>query len=319
MLIALALGVERAFTVSPMAASNVRVDRILCAVTFSPSSRRVVAWAASLAGPYDGEVRLFHAVPTSDERAAAELEADSERVLKKLFTLGQGLPGRPRISAAVTEGDAAAEILRHARMVHADVIAVGMRRTRRKRKPAGRADRNHAPCPVLAVDETSRRSPPRSGALDQVVVAVNFLPASLAAADYAFALAHAADAQVTVVHVLPEHWDGPRRYDANVDETRQLVEGHFRQLLQATVSDISGASGNRSELVTSGRPCVELVRIVTARDAGLIVMGIDAGHKSQKKFGETTSCVMQLARRTVLLVPERLFREPEVGRSSRPH
>jgi nucleotide-binding universal stress UspA family protein len=321
-LIALALGVERAFTVSPMAASNVRVDRILCAVTFSPSSRRVVAWAASLAGPYDGEVRLFHAVPTSDERAAAELDADSERVLRKLFTLNQGLPGRPRISAAVTEGDAAAEILRHARMVEADAIAVGMHARDGSVSPLVARIAINAPCPVLAVDETTPRSPLRSGAFDQVVVAVDFLPASLAAADYACALAHVADAQVTVVHVVPEHWEGPRRYDANVDETRRLVESHFRQLLQATVSDISGGSGNRSDLVTSGRPCVELVRIVTARDAGLIVMGIDAGHKSQEKLGETTSCVMQAARRTVLLVPERLFREPEVGhsdRSSRPY
>jgi len=320
--IALAVSVERTFTISPMATSNVRLDRILCAVTFSPSSRRVVAWAASLAGPYDGEVRLFHAVRLSDERAAAERDADSERVLKKLFTLGQGLPGRPRISAAVAEGDAAAEILRHARMVHADVIAVGMHARDGSISPLVAQLAINAPCPVLAVDETPPRLPPTGGALHQVVVAVNFLPASLAAADYAFALAHTADAQVTVVHVLPEHWEGPQRHDANLLETRQLVENQFRLLLQATVSDISGASGNRSDIVISGRPCVELVRIVTTRDADLIVMGIDAGHKSLKEFGETTSCVMQFSQRTVLLVPERLFREPEVGRTdrgSRPH
>ena len=302
-----------------MATSHVRVDRILCAVTFSPSSRRVVAWAASLAGPYGGEVRLFHAVAASDERAEAELEDDSERVLKKLSTLGEGLPGRPRISAAVTEGDAAAEILRHARMVRADVIAVGMRGRDGSVSPLVARLAINAPCPVLAVDETSARSPPRSGPPEQVVVAVNFLPASLAAADYAFAFAHAANAQVTVVHVLPERWEGPRRHDANVDETRRLVERHFRHLLHATVSDMSGANGNRSEIVISGQPCVELVRIVTARDADLIVMGIDGGHRSKKEFGETARCVMQCARRTVLLVPERLFRVPEVGRGSRPH
>ena len=92
---------------------------------------------------------MFHAVPSADERAAAELEADSELVLKKLFTLGQGLPGRPRISAAVTEGEAVAGILRHARMVHADVIALGMH-ARDGAKFAGRVDLT-----VLHVEDAS--------------------------------------------------------------------------------------------------------------------------------------------------------------------
>ena len=51
-----------------------------------------------------------------------------ERVLKKLSALAQPLPGRPRISTAVTEGEAISEILRHARLLKADLIAVGMHR-----------------------------------------------------------------------------------------------------------------------------------------------------------------------------------------------
>jgi nucleotide-binding universal stress UspA family protein len=78
--------------------------RILCAVTFSPSSRRVVAWAASLAGRYDGEVRVFHAMGTSNERAAAQSEADSEQVR-----------GRPSV-----------EIVRIANRRDADLIVMGI-------------------------------------------------------------------------------------------------------------------------------------------------------------------------------------------------
>jgi nucleotide-binding universal stress UspA family protein len=118
--------VERALTDWPMDTSKHRLARVLCAVTFSPSARRVVEWSAALAGSNDAEVRLFHALPNSEELAAALSEGDSERVLKKLFALARSLPGRPRISAAVTEGEAASEILRHARLVKADLIAVGM-------------------------------------------------------------------------------------------------------------------------------------------------------------------------------------------------
>jgi nucleotide-binding universal stress UspA family protein len=294
--------------------SNVRVDRILCAVTLSPSSRRVVASAALLAGRYDGEVRLLHAISISNEPPTAGSEADSERVLRKLFALGEGLPGRPRMSAAVTQGDAATEILRHARMAQADVIAIGMHVRDGTVSPLVARIAMNAPCPVLVVDETAPDSPRRNGVGNHFVAAGNFLPASLAAVDYAFAFAQAADAWVTTVHVLPEHWEGPRRLDANVDETRELVEQQSRQLLQVAVDDISRPSRGHSELVAIGRPCVEIVRIANARDADLIVMGIDGPDEA---FGETTGCVMQFAGRSVLLVPQRLFHAPRLGRRGR--
>jgi nucleotide-binding universal stress UspA family protein len=308
---------ERALTDWPMETSKHRLERVLCAVTFSPSARRVVAWAAALAGSNDAEVRLFHALANSEELASAMSEADSERVLTQLFALAQQLPGRPRISAAVTAGEAASEILRHARLINADLIAIGMH------AEDGRVSRLvtrlalDAPCPVLVVDEGSM-APPRSGVLNQVLVAVNFLPASLAAADYAFALARLVGAQVTIVHVLPEHWEGPQRHDQNVEEARQFLEHHFRRLLQNAVSTASGVNRDHNEVVASGRPCVEIVRLATLREADLIVMGIDAPPKSAPAFGETTSCVMQFAGRTILLVPERLCRARGVRRDNRP-
>jgi nucleotide-binding universal stress UspA family protein len=320
-LIALPVCVEHVLTVSPMAESNIRFNRILCAVTFSPSSRHVVAWAASLAGPYDGEVRLLHILPGSNDGTLVSEEVEPERVLTKLFALAQRLRERPRISAAVTEGDVAAEILRHARLVNADLIAVGMRARDESVSPLIARLAIHAPCPVLVVDERST-APIKRGAVDHILVAVNFLPASLAAAEYAFALARTARAQVSVVHVLREHWDGPERRDPNVDEARRRVEHHFRQWLQLVVTGASGVNRDLSELVTSGRPCAEIVRIATSRDADLIVMGLDAGPESPHEFGETASCVMQFAGRTVLLVPERLFRAPRGSRrdqANRPH
>jgi len=297
--------VARALTVSPLD-TRVHIERVLCAVTFSPSARRVVAWAASLAAANDGEVRLFHALRNADERASATSRADSERVLNKLFALAQHLSGRPRISAAVTQGDAASEILRHARLVRADLIVVGMHAQDGSVSPLARRLAIDARCPVLVVGEGST-APTTRDPLQRIVVAVNFLPASLAAADYAFALARAVHAAVTVVHVLPERWEGPPRRDPNVDETRRLVEEHFRRLLQIAVSTVSGTSRDRSEVVASGRPCVEIARIAASGSADLIVMGIDAPRKSTNDFGATTGGVMQFARSTVLLVPERLL------------
>jgi nucleotide-binding universal stress UspA family protein len=297
-----------------MAVNKARVERILCAVAFSPSSWRVVAWAASLARANDGEVRLFHVVAASDTATAAMPDADPERVLKKMSALAQRVPDRSRISAAVAEGDATTEILRHARLVKADLIAIGMHARDGSVSPLVARLAIDAPCPILVVDEAVA-TPIKHGALDHIVVAVNFLPASLAAADHAFGLARNVNAHVTVVHVLPEHWQGPAKTDANVDAERQLVEHHFRQLLHITFSGASGLDRDHTEVVTSGQPCVEIVRVAANRNADLIVMGIDATPTSLHDFGETTSCVMQFAQRTVLLVPERLSRTPHGGRS----
>jgi nucleotide-binding universal stress UspA family protein len=314
--IALVRSMERALADPPMATRHAPVQHILCAVTFSPPARSVVNWAAAFARRDNAEVRLFHAMPASNKPAPIEGEFSSERLLRKLSTMGDPLPGRPRISVAVTAGDAATEILRHARMVDTDIIAIGMHARDGSVSPLIPRIAINAPCPVLVVDDTAPNPPPSTRVLNQVIAAVNFLPASLAAAEYAFAFAQFAGATVTTVHVLPEHWDGPRRVDANLDETRHLVEQHFRQLLEIAVSDVSASSRGRTSLIVSGRPCLEIARVAEARSADLIVMGIDR-KTSKESFGETTRCVMQFAHRNVLLVPEGLFAAPRLGRRSR--
>jgi nucleotide-binding universal stress UspA family protein len=72
------------------------------------------------------------------------------------------------------------------------------------------------------------RPPPGERLIRSLLCAVNFMPASLAAADHAFALAHRTAASVTVVHVVPERRDD--RPDG-VGNAPELVERHFRQLL----------------------------------------------------------------------------------------
>jgi nucleotide-binding universal stress UspA family protein len=69
-----------------------------------------------------------------------------------LSGLARHLPIRVRLSTAVTDGDAADEILQHARLMRADLIAIGMNTRRRAVSPIIRSIAGSAPCPVLAVD-----------------------------------------------------------------------------------------------------------------------------------------------------------------------
>jgi nucleotide-binding universal stress UspA family protein len=314
--IAMCVHVESPRHVSFMAnPTNLGVDRILCAVTFSPSARHVVESAASLAEAYGAELRLFHILRSTEGVSAAATDTDSERTLAKLFALARHVPGRPRISAAVTSGDAADEILRHARMVQADLIAIGMHAGDQTVSPVVEKVAIHAPCPVLVVPRPDDRPSRPRRAPHAVLCGVDFSPASLASASHAYRLAHGLGARVTFVHVLPERWEGPQRQDANLGAWRHALEHRFRSLLQDTISEVSGL-GDSSPVVVSGSPCVEIVRLARTGGADLVVMGIDAQQRSRNELGSTTSCVMHLAQTPVLLVPEHLFDMPQVTRAT---
>ena len=137
--------------------NNSRVDRIVCAASFSPSSARVVEWAAAVAALYDAELRLLHVLspPPAAQVPSSGPSSDccGERLLNRVMALARHLPGRPRISGAVTEGDVADEVVRHARLVHADLIVIGMHSRDGSVSPLIQSIVMRAPCPVLAADE----------------------------------------------------------------------------------------------------------------------------------------------------------------------
>jgi nucleotide-binding universal stress UspA family protein len=292
--------------------TNLVITRILCAVTLSPSARHVVEWAASLAEACHAELRLFHVLPNTEDVAVFAPEADAEGALAKLFALARHVPGRTRISAAVAHGDAAGEILRHARLVHADVIAIGMQAGDETETSVVGTVAIGAPCPLLVVGRAEGGVSPRP-APRRLLCAVNFSAASLAGADYASRLARGLGAQVTFAHVLPDHWEELERHDPSLRTRQQALEHRVRRLLEDTIREMSGPLGESSVVAVSGCPCVEIVRLSRTGDADLIVMGMDADHESWDALRQTTSCVIHFARAPVLLVPERLFRTPRVS------
>lgn len=279
------------------------MNRILCPVTLAASARGVIDWAAHLAAVFDAEVRLFHVLEgyRSEPTPGADMFVDDERVLSKLFSLASRVPGRPRVSAAVTQGVPPDEILRHARLVRADLIAIGTSEGAGMSSLMIRDMAVDAPCPVLVVPIGPERSTERCPRhIRQIVCAVNFLPASLAAVDYSFALGRKMGGCVTVVHVFSEQWEGLERRAAAVDETRDLVERHVRELLHIAVKDASTSWHDTSEVVVSGWPCVEIVRLAQRRAADLVVMGIDRERNGDCEA--TTACVLQFTKCPVLLV-----------------
>jgi universal stress protein A len=300
--------------------TNIDLTRILCPVAFSPSSQRVVERAATLATLYDSELRLLHVRRPPDLEGGwlamcSDEPGGSERLLTKLSTLARTLPDRVRVSTAVTDGEPAIEILRHARLMGADLLALGMHGRNGSLSPLVGAMAADAPCPVLAVqafddkhDTLVRR------AMTTILCCVDFRPSSLATVEYACALARKCRGQVKVVHVLPERWDGPRRDGQAIDSARDFVEDQFRRLLQIALGEALGSTGDASEVVLRGSPCVEIVRLANKVRPDLIVIGIDRGRGLKPTFGTTSICIMQFAPCPVLFVPAGPFHAPPTHR-----
>jgi nucleotide-binding universal stress UspA family protein len=244
-----------------MADTEIYLNRILCPVGFSTSSTEVIRCTAAR-GIERHRGGLFHALDR-DPRTAESLDPvhRDERALDKLFRLAKELPGRTRFSAAVTERTT--DRRNPPSWAHAasrpDCDWCKDRRgqcgpARVQGRDRGAVSRSgHSDVPV-------GRPPPGERLIRSLLCAVNFMPASLAAADHAFALAQRTAASVTVVHVVPERRDRSDRADG-LGNALELVERHFRQLLHMAVRDASASNVDTSELVVSGTPCVEIVRL----------------------------------------------------------
>jgi nucleotide-binding universal stress UspA family protein len=289
--------------------TDIRVARILCPVTLSSSAGLVVERAGSLAALWNSEVRLLHVRrPAEDSRESpgpGQAEGDDgERVMTRLFGLTRCLEQRVRTSAAVTEGEPAIEIQRHAELAGADIIAIGMRDQDGNPSLLMKTVAASARCPILAVQgfgEGSGRSV-RQPILD-ILCCIDFRPASLEALGYALALARLTHGRVTALHVLAERWDGPPRRDRIIQDVRTLVEARFLELLQVAVREGSNPADRARTIVLSGLPGVEIVRVASQTASSLIVMGSDSAHDLAEDWGETAAWTMRFAPCPMLCVP----------------
>lgn len=271
------------------------VRKILCAVAFELSARTLVEWAVALATAYDAEVRLFHVLRHCD-RESPDVE---ERLLNRLFMLARHLPGRPRVSAAVTTGDAAEEILRHAELVDADIIAVGADVHPGPRRVVLRITTDAA-CPVLVVPLIDGVRPHKGRhAISHIACAVDFLPASTAALDCAVSLARPMRATLTAIHVVD--------YDA---------AGHqCPQRLHTAVNDASAGIERVAQVIATGQPCSEIVRIVRDCSADLVVIGANQCQMPLDSCGSTAGSLIDCAVAPALIVPARAVPTPPRSRS----
>jgi nucleotide-binding universal stress UspA family protein len=295
----------------------VEIQRILCPIDFSDASRHALEHATALAKWYGSQVTALHvihpaillepSVLLNEPGDAAGSDADRAAIdaqlrdwLKSVNEMGL------RTDILVEEGNPASRILERARSLPADLIVTGTHgRGGFDRFMLGSVSEKvlrKAACPVLTV-------PPPAATVARVPYArllcpVDFSDASLAALQFAFAVAKESDARLTIMHVLDwppddelltEQFDSP--------EVRRLLEERVRGRLDALVTDDVRTWCKPSTTLSYGKPYARILESAEREGSDLIVIGVRGRNAFDLTlFGSTTNQVVRRASCPVLTV-----------------
>lgn len=277
-----------------------RLSRVLCAIAIDDRDRQVFAHALAFAQRQDAQLLLLHATSphVSLNRGATERVA----FLRQLRSLAETAGIDIRVT--VQTGPVDEIILLHARARQVDLIVLGTARDKEVRRGlsgwiAERVLRD-APCPTLVVPQTSEAEP---SATQPILCAVDFSPASHAAAQTAAQMSASGRHPVTLLHVVDRGGSGQssvRRWIGAAEYDRALGADALNKLRFMIPPPQRGAVEAR---VAIGEPATEILSMADALKPELLVIGAEARTRlGSRLFGKTAQLIRDSAC-PVLAVP----------------
>jgi nucleotide-binding universal stress UspA family protein len=295
------------------------VKRILCPIDFSDASGHVIDQAVAFAGWYNAAILGLHVctplvVPTMTmgpiegtpqidlDRMQAQLRRAFEPAVRRAVD----------VDVAVDTGQPAAEILRRAASLPADLIVMGTHGAsgfeRLLLGSVAEKVLRKARCPVLTV-------PPHAQATStlpfkRLLCALDFSDPSLAALWFACSLARESGARLTILHVIEWPWteppapsarELPREQAEALAEFRRYLEASAMRRLETIVPDSLAPGLPPDAMVRHGKAYVEVLRAAVETRADLIVAGVHGRNAIDLAFlGSTTNHLVRHATCPVL-------------------
>ncbi len=289
--------------------------RILCPVDFSEFSRHALTHAVAMAQRYEGRVTLLYVAPLLPSAVTVPPSVDPvtmdpvspQGLCEELREFAGPLRNQVPMDVAILDGDAARQIVEHARQGQADLVVMGTHgRSGFERWVLGSVTEKvlrKAHCPVLTVPRSAPDTEP--GVFRRILCPVDFSPSSLLGVERALSLAEATKASLTLLHVvqwmaeqeLREH----RHFD--VPEFRAYLYRDALRQLRALVPDGARDWCEPRELVAFGKPWRQVLQLAASDCSDLIVIGVNGrGAVGLLLFGSTTHHVVREATCPVLTV-----------------
>jgi nucleotide-binding universal stress UspA family protein len=266
------------------------IREILCPIDFSECSRHALQEAVAVARHQGAAITALHVVtpvismipaeapfPTAFEAAAETLD----RHRREAVAFVRDTCAWPDLEAIAVEGHVVDEIVRSARDLPADLLVMGTHgRSGFSRLMLGSVTERtlrKAPCPVLTVPPRFTTSS-RIGRqpFGRVLCALDLSLASRALIDAAALLTQGGGTELTVLHVVePVPAFEVVTMGGAGGELDERARDTARRRLAAIAGSAPGAAAD-GEIVTTGTPYREILRVADEHRCDLIVLGVGA-------------------------------------------
>jgi nucleotide-binding universal stress UspA family protein len=303
----------------------VRIENILCPIDFSEFSRHAFDRAVAIARGHGALLTALHVVPIQLATPALPYvepqslgpfqisDADRGRIVAELQRfLAVDTSIGARVAFEATEApDVHQEILVHAERLRADLVVMGTHgRSGFQRLMLGSVTEKvlrKARPPVLTVPcSIPDVVPAGRGPFERILCAIDFSECSMAALRYASSIAEEARAQLLAVHVVelaPPAYDPLVGPPIDLPGYRQACETASRERLRNVIPISLRKATGLEEMVVSGKPHHEILRIAEERRSDLIVLGVHGRTVVDRVlFGSTVEPVVRRALCPVLTV-----------------
>lgn len=296
----------------------VAIQRILCPTDFSEFAKGALEQAIVLGRRYEAEIVSLNVIPTllppaagssvalppqSDARARQGALDQLARITEPCRAAGL------KTRLEVREGSVANAIVELAEALPADLLVMGTHGVGGfERLMLGSVTERvlrRASCPVLTVPRRAHDAgqPPHAG-FRCILCPVDFAEPSDRALRLAVSLARETSARLLLLHVMVG-WthDGERDLSHwTVPEYQQILEKEARQRLHALLGPDDRSACAVEDVLVSGKPYVEILRLAEKQACDLVVMGPHGSALGAALFGSTVQHVVRAAACPVVTV-----------------
>jgi nucleotide-binding universal stress UspA family protein len=293
------------------------IERILCPVDFSDTSREALRHAFDLARRRGAEVGIVHVTPRTLPPLSALGALASEAVepgtrpglrrdlLEQLKQFAAPLVDGVRVGFLVEEANIVDTIV--ALAGRSDLVVLGTHGHGQVEKlilgSVTEKVLHKSPCPVLTVPPWAS-APGEAGSFRRILCALDFSPPSQEALRCAIELARDGGGQIVLLHVI-EGLLGEKPRDLHVDMRGYLhtAEQRVRDGLREALGGMDARLLEGEPVVATGRAHTEILRVAHESGADLIALGVHGqGVLDRVLFGSTARHVIRAAPCPVLSV-----------------
>ena len=285
---------------------------IVSPIDFSAAGEAALRRALALARWHNTALHVLYVRPGRARHSASGATNAGDPHFRRLENfISTSNPEAVSVTPVVLSGDPVKAVVEYARAKAADLVVVGQngrRRSRFWRSGVLATDLARAiSSPTLTVSKETVSGAAVDASFNNILLAIDFSAASLAALNKALTMAQQSGGRITLLHVLEGFpyetvYSGSRAYRL-IGEYRARVDKVKRELRALVPPDALNWCEVETEVV-SGVPHDAIVATARARKADLVVIG--RPHRARLDrivMASTLSGVLRRARCSVLTVP----------------